>query len=213
MIFFDNHDDGKTNQNQKIEGMSISYELSRNIMRDVMDYSQDVDKCKLIVAFPNEDYQKISKIVSQEAFDYAIKTNDLEVAIMLLPTQDSQRKYTILKHAVRNGMLDIVKKMNEKHGTHFFMNGSNEFDIAAANGHIDIIKYICDNYYWKGKPTQWSCALRSAVQNNHVNIVKYMLKLKKISPSSTEYQILVIDAYMRKHAEMSKFLTRYCKNY
>ena len=76
------------------------------------------------------------------------------------------------------GILFLVKQSIEEGLEHF--NLSFGFELAAAYGHLEIIKYLLNNTSLNPN----SLSLIYASDNGHLNVVKFLIKDDRIDPSA-----------------------------
>jgi hypothetical protein len=117
----------------------------------------------------------------------ATKNNSLNIYIIIgicfifviLFSISARKKSDDIVYVVRNGDLEKVKKLFSKDACNIHVKSSyvkNEhfdltlLDVAAAEGHFDVVKYLFENC----KGIGW--ALELAAENGHLDIVKYLIE-------------------------------------
>jgi ankyrin repeat protein len=107
------------------------------------------------------------------------------------------------------GYLDLVKFFNENWGLICDKNYDDDcnspIDMACANGHLEIVKYLIENKkgYTKYRKS-WHCstyAFDSACESGHLEIVKY-LTLKKVHGTYESFE----NAYNNNHTHIIDWL-------
>ena len=161
----------------------------------------------LHLAALNGHYEIVKHFVSDlkccsddQSFHNAIEGGHLSVVKLLMAAGNPSKEFdsntsnynnqvTPLHVATYYGYVDLVEYLtNEMHYDPLKMTswGSNSLNIAAVNGHLEIIKFFSElNQDFVNAKDRWGrTPLYDATRKGHLNIVKYLIDVKKVK--STE---------------------------
>lgn len=148
----------------------------------------------------------------EEAYITACKHNQIEAVRYFLNRQVYDSGDKGLNVAADNGFLRIIKLIVKYRGFNFDIYGKYILIGAAANGHLNVVKYFskkgCDlnsppMYYFDAyKPDFQKTAIVQAVENGHLDVVKFLI----ISKINCHSSFLVQLAIKKNHTEIVKYL-------
>lgn len=162
-------------------GADINYYM---IMRRAVVY-QNLTFVRTLVDLGANDFQTMA--------DYAALQGKLDILNYALEMGGIGISYfQIVKNAVINGNLDLVRNILTNHNIHNIRKLANE---AAGFGHVHILEYLISL-----GAEDYDSMLKKAVKYNHFNVVKYLVenqlytkfnKLAKIALENSNIKILI----------------------
>ena len=95
-------------------------------------------------------------------------------------------------------------------------NGNNAVRWAAANGHLDVVRYLCELPVDRGvdPSTDDNCAVRLAAANGHLDVVRYLCELpvdRGVDPSRVAGMLAEDSESIRVRSCTARYLrSTYC---
>jgi ankyrin repeat protein len=131
---------------------------------------------------------------------------NLEVAKLLIENGADvyQSDGQLLRFAVLEGHLEIIKYLNENFKFDLNMNGEILIIKASEKGYLGIVKYLTKNGSWFFPKEK---ALRKSAKNGHFEIVKYLVEKQK-SDIHFENDKPVKNAIKNGHLEIVKYFVQ-----
>lgn len=183
-----------THKERFYEFIKVSYkELNRDVLQLILD-SYIINNITLHDACNENWFYAIDLLLSK-----GYKINESHMTIV-----------------AEHGYYDLVKFFNENWGLiydkNYYYEGNYAIDMASANNHLEIVKYLVENKKKHVKHnSRWICsthAIDNACENGNLEIIKYLYS-KNVYGTCEAFE----NAYNNKHYHILEWLNENMSRY